>query len=114
MTFVIVDLYENVGKHEDLRLSININTGGSSETTTKKQVVTSSKTGYSYLSALRHLPRVVCSEGKGKGTFRLVTGHEGQEEEQKYSSTLSLTSALDGSGCSTPRPGRFTAGKQTW
>ena len=28
-----------------------------------------------------------------------------------YSSTLSLTSALDGSGWSTPRPGRFTPGK---
>jgi hypothetical protein len=28
-----------------------------------------------------------------------------------YSSTLSLTSALDGDGCSTPGPGRFTLGK---
>jgi hypothetical protein len=28
-----------------------------------------------------------------------------------YSSTLSLTSALDGGGWSTPRPGRFTPGK---
>ena len=28
-----------------------------------------------------------------------------------YSSTLSLTSALDESGRSTPRPGRFTPGK---
>ena len=28
-----------------------------------------------------------------------------------YSSTLCLTSALDGSGCSTPRPGRFTPEK---
>ena len=28
-----------------------------------------------------------------------------------YSSTLSLTSALDGDGWSTPRPGRFTPGK---
>jgi hypothetical protein len=27
-----------------------------------------------------------------------------------YSSTLSLTSALDGGGWSTPRPGRFTPG----
>jgi hypothetical protein len=30
-----------------------------------------------------------------------------------YSSTLSLTLALDGDGWSTPRPGRFTRGKQT-
>jgi len=28
-----------------------------------------------------------------------------------YISTLSLTSALDGSGSLTPRPGRFTPGK---
>ena len=28
-----------------------------------------------------------------------------------YSSTLSLTSAIDGGGWSTPRPGRFTPGK---
>jgi hypothetical protein len=28
-----------------------------------------------------------------------------------YSSTLPLTSALDGGGWSTPRPGRFTPGK---
>ena len=28
-----------------------------------------------------------------------------------YSSTVSLTSALDGCGSSTPRPGRFTPGK---
>jgi hypothetical protein len=30
-----------------------------------------------------------------------------------YSCTLSLTSALDGGGWSTPRPGRFTPGKET-
>ena len=28
----------------------------------------------------------------------LRTGHEGPEEEQKYRSTVSLTSALDGDG----------------
>ena len=32
---------------------------------------------------------------------------------KRYSSTLSLTSALDGGGWSTPRPGRFIPGKQT-
>ena len=31
--------------------------------------------------------------------------------EKRYSSTLSLTSALDGGGWSTPCPGRFTPGK---
>ena len=39
------------------------------------------------------------------------TGHEGPEGEQRYSSTLSLNMALDGVGLSTPRPGRFTLGK---
>ena len=29
-----------------------------------------------------------------------------------YNATLSLTSALDGSGCLTPLPGRFTPGKR--
>jgi hypothetical protein len=37
-------------------------------------------------------------------------GHEGPEGEQRYSSTLSLTSALDEGGWSTPRPSRFTSG----
>ena len=36
------------------------------------------------------------------------TGHEGPEGEQMYSSTLPSTSALDGGGWSTPRPGSFT------
>jgi hypothetical protein len=34
-------------------------------------------------------------------------------EGLRYSSTLSLTTALDGGGWSTPRPGRFTSGKET-
>jgi hypothetical protein len=34
-------------------------------------------------------------------------------KEQRYSSTLSLTSALDGSGWLTPRPDRFTPGKES-
>jgi len=42
----------------------------------------------------------------GKGT-----GHEDTEGELMYSFTLSLTSALDGGGWSTPRLGRFTPGK---
>jgi hypothetical protein len=35
------------------------------------------------------------------------------ELEQRYSSTISLTSALSGVGWSTPRPGRFTSGKDS-
>jgi hypothetical protein len=46
---------------------------------------------------------------KGKGHSR--TGHEGPEGKYRYSSTLSLTSALDGGGWSTPHPVRFTTGK---
>jgi hypothetical protein len=38
------------------------------------------------------------------------TGHEGQDGEYRYSSTLSLTSVIDGGRWSTPRSGRFTPG----
>ena len=49
---------------------------------------------------------------KGKGKIQTTTGHEGPEVEKSYSSALSSTSALDGGGgWSTPRPGRFTPGK---
>jgi hypothetical protein len=48
---------------------------------------------------------------KGKGKVRPRTGHESPEVKQRYSSPVSLTSALDGGGLSTPRPGRFTLGK---
>ena len=49
--------------------------------------------------------------GKGKGKGHPRTGQEGPEGEQMYSSTLPSTSALDWGGWSTPRPGRFTPGK---
>lgn len=49
--------------------------------------------------------------GKGKGRRR--ADHEGPEREYRCSSTLSSNSALDGGGCSTPRPGRFTSRKET-
>jgi len=47
---------------------------------------------------------IIYSKGKGKG--HPVTGHEGPYGEQRYSFTLSLTSALDRGGYSTPRSGR--------
>jgi hypothetical protein len=47
-----------------------------------------------------------------KGNVCPVTGHEGPEGEYTYSSTVSLTSAVDGGGWLTPRPGRFTLGKE--
>jgi len=59
------------------------------------------------LTATRRLHLQGKGKGKGKGHPR--TDHEGPEEK-RYSSTLSLTSALDGIGWSTPRPS-FTPGK---
>jgi hypothetical protein len=41
------------------------------------------------------------------------TGHEGPEVKSNRS-TLSLTSAINGGGCSTPRPGCFIPPKETW
>jgi hypothetical protein len=42
----------------------------------------------------------------GKGRVHPRTGNEGPEEKQRYSATLSLTSALDGGWVvnTTPRP----------
>jgi hypothetical protein len=48
---------------------------------------------------------------KGKNEVRPRTGHEVPEEKCRYSSTVSLTSALDGNGWLPRRPGRFIAGK---
>jgi hypothetical protein len=44
---------------------------------------------------------------KHKGKGHSVAGHESPDVEYRYSSTLSLTLALDGGGWSTPHPGRF-------
>jgi len=55
-----------------------------------------------------HPPSYPVGKGKGKGHPR--TGHEGPEKEQMYSSTYPPTSALDGGGWSTTRPGRLTPG----
>ena len=46
-----------------------------------------------------------------KGKVHPRTGHEDPEGEKMYTSSLSITSALDGGGWSTPRPGRFNPGK---
>ena len=46
-----------------------------------------------------------------KGEVHPRTGHGSPGREQRYSCTLSSTSALDGGGWATLRPGRFTPGK---
>jgi hypothetical protein len=48
-------------------------------------------------------------KGKSKNNVHHRTGHEGTEEEERFSSTLPLTSALD--GLCGQRPGRVTLGK---
>ena len=50
---------------------------------------------------------------KRQGKVRPGTGHERPKGKQRYSSTLSLTSALDGDGWLTPRPSSFTPEKET-
>jgi hypothetical protein len=44
--------------------------------------------------------------------FNRAPRHEGVLGEWRYSSTHSLTSALDGGEWSASRPGRFTPGKE--
>jgi hypothetical protein len=50
------------------------------------------------------------NKSEGKGHPR--TGHKDPQEEYRYSCNASLITALDGCGWSTPRPGRFTPGKE--
>ena len=57
---------------------------------------------------IRKMPHLVTT----KDNEHPRTGHEGPEREQRYSSTLSLTSALEAGGWSTPHLGRFTTGKE--
>jgi hypothetical protein len=47
----------------------------------------------------------------GKGKIRPRTGHEGPKPEQRYGSTVSLASELDGDGWLMPRPSCFTPDK---
>ena len=67
---------------------------------------------YTCPSNLMIIPQT-CWKIKDKGKIHPRTGHEGPKREQMYSSTLSLTSALDRGGWSPPRPGRFTPRKET-
>jgi hypothetical protein len=47
-----------------------------------------------------------------KGEVHPRTGHKSPEGSKRYSSTLSLTLALDGGGWSIPCPGQFTPSKE--
>jgi hypothetical protein len=49
---------------------------------------------------------------KSLGNVRPRTYHEVLEEEYRYTSTLSLTLALDGRGWSSPGPDNFIRGKR--
>ena len=49
---------------------------------------------------------------KGKGNRHPITGHEGPEEEWRYSSTLSLTSELDGVSGQSHAPAILPPGKR--
>jgi hypothetical protein len=50
-------------------------------------------------------------ENADKSKVQPRTGKDGPEVKKRYSSTLSLTLALDGGTCSTPRRGHFTPEK---
>jgi hypothetical protein len=54
-----------------------------------------------------------CVDWKGKGKVHLMKGHEGPEEEQRCSCTLSVTSMVDGSGWLAPRLESFIRGTKT-
>jgi hypothetical protein len=56
---------------------------------------------------------IVAFRNSAKGKVHLMTGCEDPEGKWRYSSILSLTSAVDMGVGSTPRPGRFTPGKET-
>jgi hypothetical protein len=51
-----------------------------------------------WLVFVENMVCVYCEVGDGKGKVHLRTAHEGPEGKYRYSSTLSLTSALDGVG----------------
>jgi hypothetical protein len=59
------------------------------------------------------LKRYVCRKNCTQSVKVATTEHEGQDGEYSCSSTLPLTSALSGVVQSTPRPGRFTSGRET-
>jgi hypothetical protein len=53
----------------------------------------------------------LAQKDEGRGKVHPIAGDKAQKGSRGISPTLSLTSALDGGGWSTPRLGRFTPGK---
>ena len=60
-------------------------------------VILATPTRATYVMITKLIP-LLCMAIKGKGRVHPTIGHEGPEGEERYSSTLSLTSALDGVG----------------
>jgi rRNA maturation protein Nop10 len=54
----------------------------------------------------------IFNQSRSGKNFHSTTGHEGSDGESRYSSTLSLISALDGGEWLNPHPGRFTPGNE--
>ena len=71
----------------------------------KNEVLFDCQNVHSSLSVLGQYRKMLV---KAKFTLERVT--KAQRRERRYSSTLSLTSALGVGGCSTPRPCRLTPG----
>ena len=64
---------------------------------------------------MKKLPKLLDKlvKGKGKRKMQARTSHEIPEGEQRYKSILSLSSTLNGSRFSKPRPDSFTLRKET-
>jgi hypothetical protein len=64
---------------------------------------------YSYHYILLHVMQAIT-----KGKIHHTTDHDGTEKEYRYSSIVSLTSAVDVNGCSTSHPSLFTIRKYNY
>ena len=71
------------------------------------------QTGISFklTTHLKSVHSSILRQGQSKSKVHPITGHEGPEGLYRFSSTLSLTLALDGGEWSAARPGCFTPGK---
>jgi hypothetical protein len=69
------------------------------------------KNSDTYNSSLNSTGNIGKGKCKGKGKFHPRTDHEGPECELRYSSTLSLTSAIDGVGGQRYAPAALSPGK---